>query len=358
VPLSSIYLENYRSYSKDRFELNPGVTLVVGPNASGKTNLLESIYVLATTKSFRAKDSDLVAHNANYFRLVGEQGGSEVAFGYGTSGDKSRVKRVTHDGAHRSLVAHVGTITVVLFEPGDLSLLTGSPDGRRRYLDTILCQTNVEYMSALVQYKRVLKQRNSLLDRFAPEQIRDQIFAWDLKLSSAAAVLVEQRLALIAYLNTLIPELYGKIAGDSPAFELSYMPTADGSDYASAMLQKLDTNLLRDLAIGFTTIGPHREDFEVSFKQSSMSGVASRGEVRTAVLSLKLAEILYMERCSGKRPILLLDDVFSELDSMRRSQLLTQIDGYQTIITTTDADHILVDLPRGYTLVDMENRRG
>ncbi len=358
MPLQTIQLENFRSYERRVFALDPGITLVVGPNASGKTNLLEGVYVLATTRSFRAKDVDLVRHEQDYFRLVGQTDEMELSLGFGQQESGARVKRVMHDSVKRSLVAHIGALSAVLFEPNDLSLLVGPPDGRRRYLDTILCQTDPAYMTALTTYRRVLKQRNSLLDRFATDAIKDQIFAWDVKLASTAGTIVEARKELITYLNNLIPDLYGRIAGTEQSFRLRYEPSVDGVDYGSSFLEALDTNLFRDLAAGFTTVGPHREDFSVKFKDSRMSTLASRGEVRTAVLALKLAEILYMEQQTGRKPILLLDDVFSELDKSRRTLLLTQLVGYQTIITTTDADHVRVDLPKNFTLIDMEVEGG
>ena len=349
--INSLKLVNFRSYKEQRFELGKGITVVVGPNASGKTNLLEAIYVLAITKSFRAKDPALVAHNQDFFRIEAASAATDLSFGYGLI-DGSLVKRVSHGGVKRSLVQHIGTVGVTLFEPNDLLLLSGAPSGRRGYLDSILSQTDREYFKTLAEYRRVLKQRNSLLDGFDESQIRSQIFAWDVKLTAAAAKLYEARLALIEYLNTAIPVHYGDIAGEQLDFALSYAASVDTTDYAASFLKALETNLARDMAIGFTTIGPHREDFKVAFRNNEITNLASRGEARTAVLAMKLAEIAYMEQHLDTKPILLLDDVFSELDSSRRAFLVSRLTGYQTIITTTDADHILADIPTDYKRIE------
>jgi DNA replication and repair protein RecF len=352
MKIQGLELTNFRSYERAAFELHPDVTLVVGPNASGKTNLLESLYVLASTKSFRAKDRDLIRHDQDHFRLVARGEDAEYAFGLSVAGGPLE-KKVTHDGVKRTLTSHVGQIQVTLFEPTDLDLVAGPPDGRRRYLDFVLCQTDRTYLKTLQQYKRVLKQRNALLDGFDIDAIRRQIFAWDLKLTELAATVHERRQELLKTLNTSIPPLYAEIAGERLPMELEYIPSVPG-DYASNFLDALVRNLTRDLAAGFTTIGPHREDFKVHFRNNDITAVASRGEVRTVVLAMKLAELGYAEAQTGVRPMLLLDDVFSELDRDRRSYLLGRLEGHQTLITTTDADAITREFQTPHAIISTE----
>ncbi|GAC1602268.1 MAG: DNA replication/repair protein RecF [Candidatus Saccharimonadales bacterium] len=337
MKIEALELTNFRSYEAARFELHPDVTLVVGPNASGKTNLLESLYVLASTKSFRAKDRDLVRHGQEHFRVAATGEGVEYALGY--SGAGAAEKKVTHDGVKRTLAGHVGQIQVTLFEPTDLDLVAGAPEGRRKYLDFLLCQTDRSYLKVMQQYRRVLKQRNTLLDGFEMEQIRREIFAWDVKLSELAVQIYEARQALLKVLVRSTPLLYQDIAGEAVAVGFEYLPSVKGV-YADEFMDTLAQNLPRDLAAGFTTIGPHREDFKVKFKNNDITTVASRGETRTLVLAMKLAELQYAEEKTGVRPLLLLDDVFSELDKQRRGYLLNRLEGYQTIVTTTDADAI------------------
>ncbi len=350
--IEGLELTNFRSYERVAFELHPDVTLVVGPNASGKTNLLESLYVLASTKSFRAKDRDLIRHEQDHFRIVARTSETEYALGLSVAGG-SLEKKITRDGVKKTLVGHVGQIQVTLFEPSDLQLVSGPPEGRRKYLDFILCQTDRLYLKTLQQYRRVLKQRNTLLDGFDMERIREQIFAWDVKLAELACEIYDRRCELLGVLNEAIPRLYGDIAGGGEAVACEYLPSVSG-DYAGGFLAALTQNFTRDLAAGFTTIGPHREDFKVAFKNNDITAVASRGEVRTVVLAMKLAELGYAEERTGIRPILLLDDVFSELDRDRRSFLLNRLSGHQTIITTTDADAITREFHTPHAIITTE----
>ena len=352
MAITRVELTNYRSYPKAVFDLHPGVTIVVGPNASGKTNLLESLYVMSTTKSFRAKDRDLVRHNATFFRVVVSD--DQDQFALGLSIDNGVTKKVTHNDVKRTLSEHMGTLPVVLFEPTELDLVAGPPEARRRYLDLLLSQTQPDYLLTLHRYRRVLKQRNSLLEGFDIGGIKAQIFAWDIKLAELAARIVEERRQLITAINETLPEVYGEIAGESEQVEIEYLPTVHGREYGDNFLQKLTENLPRDLGAGFTTIGPHREDFKVHFKNNDIVAVASRGEVRTTVLALKLAELRYSEQASGKRPLLLLDDVFSELDSHRRGFLIDKLDGYQAVITTTDADAVVAAINQPHSIIETE----
>ncbi len=335
--ISQLELANFRSYAAAKFELHPEVTLVVGPNATGKTNLLEALYVLASTKSFRARDRDVVHHGADFYRLVA---GGEMEMALAASFSGGVTKKVTHDGLKRTLAAHIGRLQVTLFEPTELGMLQGPPEGRRRYLDFVLCQTDRLYLVALMQYRRVLKQRNALLDAkkwsLPP---RDQLFAWNVKLAELAVDICKKRQRYLEIVNSKLPELYREIAGEAVAVALEYQPSISG-DYEADFLTVLERQLDRDFAAGFTTIGPHREDFGAKFKTGEVVNVASRGEVRTVVLALKLAELAYAQAQTGVRPLLLLDDVFSELDKQRRAYLLDRLGGYQTVITTTDADAV------------------
>lgn len=348
--LEGLELTNFRSYERAQFELHPDITLVVGPNASGKTNLLESLYVLASTKSFRARDRDLVRHAQDHFRVVARTSEAEYAFGLSVAGG-SLEKKAMHDGVKRALVEHVGHIQVVLFEPTDLELPSGPPEGRRRYLDFMLCQTDRSYLKTLQNYRRVLRQRNALLEGADIQRVRQEIFAWDVQLAELALEIFERRQALVGVLNEAAPRLYGDIAGRQEAVVCEYVPSVPADRYGEEFMSALERNLSRDLGAGFTTIGPHREDFKTWFKGSDITAVASRGEVRTVVLAFKLAELAYAEERTGIRPILLLDDVFSELDRDRRAFLLNRLEGHQTLITTTDADAITREFRVPYSLI-------
>lgn len=333
--ISRIALTNFRSYKDQAFDLDPNITVVVGPNATGKTNLLESIFVLATTKSFRAKDQELINHDAHYYRIVGKSDDSELALGFQVS-HQGKEKRAQRDGAKQTLVQHIGHIQTVLFEPNDLQLILGSPDRRRRYLDFILTQTQPQYLSTMHRYRRVLQQRNSLLSDWQGQN--QELFAWNVKLTELATDIDAARRDLIKHINGIAKDLYKDIAGASEDLELTYIGSADPKDYATDFLSNLENNIGRDVGAGFTTIGPHRDDFDIRFKRSDVTAVASRGEMRTIVLVLKLSELKYVEQKTKRSPILLLDDVFSELDDSRREYLIGTLNKYQTVITTTDGD--------------------
>lgn len=349
--LDRINLINFRSYKEKKFKLGPGVNLVVGPNASGKTNFLESLYVMASTKSFRGKDYDLINHDTNFYRVVAGIGEDELIITYLQDAEK-REKRVTHNGVRKTLSDHIGQLQAVLFEPGDLEMVSGPPETRRKYLDFMLCQTDNKYLQALSGYKRVLKQRNALLSNFDTSRIKAEILVWDIKLTELATVIVERRQNLLRFLNPRAEEIYSQIASDTAQIELKYKPSIEiNDDYAGSFMTGLANRLTNDLAAGFTTIGPHREDFTIEFRGRSITAVASRGETRTSVLALKLAELDYCEQASGKRPILLLDDVFSELDGRRRHDLMRRLEGYQTIITATEADTVMAQMLSKYELI-------
>ncbi len=353
MALTSLNLVNFRSYRDESFEFGNGVTLVVGPNASGKTNLLESLYVLASTKSFRTRDPGLVCHNQDYFRIVGHFQDDEVTLSYGLQNGRS-TKHASRNGAKQSLVSHVGSVQVTLFEPTDLELTSGAPERRRRYIDFILCQTNRAYLTTLSQYRKVLRQRNSLLSSFDTSRIKDEIFAWDVKLTELANEIYSRRLEFLNYLNQVAPDLYYDVSGELVKIKFEYQPSVGASDYAGNFLEELARRLTIDLAAGFTTIGSHREDFRVTFKSNDINSVASRGENRSVVLVMKLAELAYNEERSGIKPILLLDDVFSELDINRRKYLVKKVSDHQTIITTTEAEAIK-DIMGDYHLISTED---
>lgn len=347
--VSSLALTNFRSYVSHQLDLHPAATVIVGPNATGKTNLLESLYVLANTRSFRAKDAHLIHHNADFLRVVARVGETEVAYGYQNSAEKSE-KKITHDNVARTLISHLGTLKIVLFEPNDLLLIFGPPDRRRRYLDYCLSQANPGYTLILQQYRRVLAQRNRLLGEWNGNEA--ELFAWNVKLTELASNITTNRLELIADLNAHLGDIYAKIAGSPEQLELQYEATVSAEDYASAFIGALQQNLRRDLGAGFTTIGPHRDDSIIRFRGGVISASASRGEMRTVILALKLAELDYIERHTKTTPLLLLDDVFSELDESRRRFLLQTLSDRQTIITTTSADSIDMAQLENYTIVN------
>jgi DNA replication and repair protein RecF len=338
MAVTRIALTNFRSYTDRVFNLDPGVTLIVGPNGSGKTNILEALYVFATTKSFRARDEALIQQGSDVLRI--EVASPELEYSFAYQKNPTITKKVTHNGVKKSLRSHVGTIPVVLFEPGDLQLLAGPPSARRVYMDTILCQTDPDYLQALNEYKRALKQRNALL-RDHEYISTDMLFAWNVQLVGPGLVIRLKRQGFVDYLHQKLPQLYESIAGKSHELEILYQPSpAITITGESDFLAELEAHVQRDSMAGFTTIGPHRDDLQVMFDGHPIDARASRGEHRSVVLALKLAELDYQSEFARSRPLFMLDDVFSELDAYRRGFLLEAIGDYQTIVTTTEADTV------------------
>lgn len=338
--LSNIRLQRFRSYRDESFEFDTGVNIIVGPNASGKTNLLEALFVACVGGSFRAKDNELIAHGAPWARIDvhGAVGARSVKLMI-QENDSVKKEFVIRDQKLTRLPLEK-TIPVVLFEPNHLLLLHGSPDLRRDYLDNLLEQTVSGYGRIRRDYRRALAQRNALLKR-GPSS-KSQLFAWNIRLSEIGARLAIERQALVERINKQVNELYKSLA-HSGAAEVSvrYAASCDIGQYGSSLLQGLEKRQDIDIERGFTTIGPHREDLLVFFNGRDASEVASRGETRTVLLVLKIMELGFVEDARGARPLLLLDDVFSELDGARRKALTEVIHSHQTFITTTDADVVV-----------------
>ncbi len=348
--MEQIELVNFRSYLQSKFDLGKGVNLVVGPNASGKTNLLEAVFLICATKSFRAADQQLIRYGQDFYKLTAADDGVEYGLSFQDK-NGSKEKQAKKNGRKQTLTEYLGSIQAVLFEPNDLNLASGAPEKRRRYLDYILCQTDRAYLKELIKYKKILRQRNKLLETFNIGSVKEQIFAWDLQLAEAALEIYQRRQGLVDYFNGIGDEIYGQIAGKPIGLNITYLPTVSG-DYGSEFMKALASNLTSDLAAGFTTIGPHREDFRLNFGGREITSTASRGETRTAVLVLKLAELAYTEEKSGMKPLLLLDDVFSELDEKRRTYLVKRLKGYQSIITTTE-EGALGESLKDYNLIEI-----
>ncbi|HWB39289.1 MAG TPA: DNA replication/repair protein RecF [Candidatus Saccharimonadales bacterium] len=336
--ITDLRLQNFRSYKDTSFEVDPGVNIIVGPNASGKTNLLEAVLVLARGGSYRAKDMDLVRHNQPWARLDAHL----------AEGGERTVKIVCEPSPSKALevlgktyrrIGLAQTLPAILFEPNHLLLLSGGPERRRDYLDDLLEQTVSGHGSLSRQYKRTLAQRNSLLKQ--PNTSTDQLFPWDVRLSELAGQIVRARTQLVENLNSRLPKLYKALSGGKVKVSISYLSPWPADQYESRLLKKLEADHELDRLRGFTGSGPHREDFALHFDEKLASEAASRGEARTAILALKILELELIEAERNQKPILLLDDVFSELDGKRRHALTDYLAPYQTFITTTDADLVV-----------------
>jgi DNA replication and repair protein RecF len=333
--ITDIRLQNFRSYKDAAFELNPGVNIVVGPNASGKTNLLEAVLVLARGSSYRARDQELIRFKQPWARLDSLGDNNEArTVKIVARPEPAKQYEITGKTYKRLTVSH--TLPSVLFEPGHLQLLTGGPERRRDYLDELLEQAEPGYATLRRQYRRALAQRNHLLKH--PKAAVNQFFPWNVRLSQLAGQIVRARSGLIDKINSRLPALYKDLSKAKTSVTLVYEPHWTSESYETRFLKQLEGGLDDDKNRGFTTQGPHREDLAALFDGRRAQEIASRGETRTAILALKIIELQLLEATRNQTPLLLLDDVFSELDGRRRRALTDYLAPYQSFITTTDAD--------------------
>jgi DNA replication and repair protein RecF len=338
--ISDLRLQQFRSYADASFEFGEGVNIIVGPNGSGKTNLLEAILVLARGSSYRVNDADLVQFGAEWFRLdaIMEPDDQTRVVKLTTQPKLAKSYELNEKKYQRLTLQHL--LPVVLFEPNHLQLLHGSPQLRRDYLDDILEQTMPGYTSFRRNYRRILAQRNALLKR-PHKPSAQELFPWNLRLSELGATITRARAQLSEQLAADLGNIYAEISQAKTAVTLQYQPKFPLETYESQLLAKLESHLPEDIIRGFTAYGPHREDFTVTFDGRAADESASRGETRTALLGLKIIELQLLEAVRGQTPLLLLDDVFSELDGARRRALTGFLQRYQTFLTTTDADVVV-----------------
>lgn len=322
MTVQDLTIQNFRSYTKKTFSFSPESTLVVGPNASGKTNILEALFMLATGKSFRAgQDREVIRWGAEFSWVKGKLTETKLELLV-----TSETKKYKVNGVSRRQLDFIGNLRTVLFWPEDLELVTDSPSRRRKYLDSVLIQVDREYRRNLLSYERALRQRNRLLDLINEGKAhRHQLYFWNQLLIGAGGYLTDKRASYIEFLNTYrLPQITYRILYDKSVI----------SD--ARLLQYKD----EEVAAKATLVGPHRDDMSFEMKQNSefinLSAFGSRGEQRLAILWLKLAELNFIEVKVSDRPILLLDDIFSELDEEHRALVINLIGKQQTIITSAD----------------------
>ncbi|HEX5447790.1 MAG TPA: DNA replication and repair protein RecF [Candidatus Saccharimonadales bacterium] len=347
--ISTIRLQNFRSYTDASFEFEPGVNIVVGPNASGKTNLLEAVMVLTLGGSFRGRDAELVRFGKSWCRLDGNFQKQARTVKIETA-NGSVAKDFVIDGRGFRRLSLDRTVPIVLFEPGHLQLLSRGPDGRRDYFDELLERSRPAYKSTLNAYRRTLAQRNALL-KHGQSRSGGQLFAWNVRLSELGSQVAVARQELVDQINQNLSRDYSKIAKRKSTVNIVYDSQFPVSVYASRLLSKLEASTVTDFERGFTGHGPHREDFIFELNSRPASQTASRGETRSLLLSLKIFELGLLQKARGVKPIFLLDDVFSELDGARRRALVSHLRGVQTVITTTDADTVVEYFNLGQNLI-------
>ncbi len=332
--ITSLTVQNFRTHESFSLQVSPNVTLITGKNGSGKTSLIEALYIALQGTSFKGSDNDVLQRDQPWWRIVvhfADDTKRVVKFDPSRpSGKKQFV--IDQKTSYRLPIKE--KYPVVLFEPDDLRLLHGSPTRRRQFIDHFISQLDPLYSTTLRKYDRALKQRNNLLKK--PDTTPDELFVWDVALSEYGSYIIEQRVQSIEQINSRLNEAYNAIAQSDDYVSIHYSHTLIGAT-KQKMLNELHASSQRDSYLGYTSIGPHRHDVVFRYNNSPALTVASRGEVRSVVLALKFLEVEIIERLTGKKPIVLLDDVFSELDESRQAALMRNGLDTQLIIATTNS---------------------
>ncbi|MDO4872078.1 MAG: DNA replication and repair protein RecF [bacterium] len=333
MKISKLRVQNFRSHSDFLLEIGEKSTLISGENGSGKTSLLEAIYFALQGTSFRSSDKEILKNDGSkWLRIDLKSADDSIRTVKLEEKLDSKIKKTFEiDGKKSARMPVVSKIPVILFEPDDLQLLSGSPSRRRDFLDRFLMQTYPHFRIALSRYNKALKQRNNLLKRenLSPQEL----FPWDVMLAEYGAEIISKRLEFIRKVNSQISKVYSQIAGVSDQIEVEYLGKNISKE---AILRMMNANYQRDRILGYTDFGPHKHDIQFNFNGKDARNVASRGENRSLVLALKFIETDFLAEMSSRPPIVLLDDVFSELDESRQKMLTSHFSKYQTIITSTN----------------------
>jgi len=365
VFIFDLQLANYRNYARASLTFEKGVSILVGDNAQGKSNLLEAIYLLSTLRSSRASsDADLVRRDiltsdfpvARLTSQVRRAAGNlhlEVAIVGRTTDSSHRAgKRVRVNGVPRRASDAVGQLAAVLFTTIDIELVAGPPLLRRRYLDMMISQVDRGYLRAMQRYARVLQQRNSLLKRIREGQASaGDLNFWNQELAHSGGIIMKARADALGHLVLQSEFQMDRLSDGQESLQVVYRPALgndddvsvpiDDTEWTARMLSVMSQIRPREIAAGATLIGPHRDDVLVEINNLPAGAMASRAQQRTAALSLRLAEASFLRRALGDDPVVLLDDVLSELDARRRQGVLEYFDAFeQTIITTADPDRV------------------
>ena len=338
--IKRLELADYRNYEFLDLQFDKGTNILYGDNAQGKTNILEAIYVAATTKSHKAsKDREIINFNKEeaHIRTYLEKENVETRVDMHLR--KSKSKGIAIDGKKIKKASELlGLCNVVFFSPEDLNIIKSGPAERRKFVDMELCQLDSFYLYNLNHYNKIVNQRNKLLkDMYMNPQLKDTLAIWDSQLVSYGSKIIERRKLFVKQLNEIIYDIHKKLSGGKEEILISYEPDVSIEEFE----RKLQMNQERDIRSKITSTGPHRDDFAFLNGGIDIRRYGSQGQQRTTALSLKLSEIELMKKISKDNPILLLDDVLSELDSSRQNYLLNSIGDIQTIITCTGLEEFV-----------------
>lgn len=338
--IKSIEIQNFRNYEYESIEFDEKTNILYGDNAQGKTNVLEAVFIAGTNKSHKgSKDSELINFNGDESHIKAVVSKRDIDYRIDMHIRKSRSKGIAINGVpiRRSSELY-GLVNIIFFSPEDLNIIKSGPSARRRFIDMDLCQLDKIYVDNLIKYNKTLEQRNKLLkDIYFDSSLEDTLDIWNRNLVNYGSEIIKRRRIFIDKLNSIIEDIHYRLSGNKEHLVISYEESV-GED---VFLQELNDNISRDKKSRMTGCGPHRDDISFLIGDVDIRKYGSQGQQRTTALSLKLAEIELVRQSVGDSPILLLDDVLSELDSNRQNYLLNSINDVQTIITCTGLDEFI-----------------
>ncbi len=338
--VKSLELKDYRNYNQLNMQFHSGTNILYGENAQGKTNILEAVYLGGTTKSHRgSKDRDIIQFDKNesHVRILIEK--KQVSHRIDLHLKKNKAKGVAIDGIPIKRQGELfGMLNLVFFSPEDLYIIKDGPGQRRRFMDLELCQLDKVYLHHLTNYNKVLAQRNNLLKQIGLDRkLLDTLYIWDYKLTEHGRYIIRARKEFIQSLNELTSPIHNKLTGGKENLLLQYEPNVQ----EEALEERIKKNQDKDLFLKMTNVGPHRDDMSFLTNGIDIRRFGSQGQQRTAALSCKLAEIDLVKYLIKENPVLLLDDVLSELDRNRQNHLLNSLGDIQTIITCTGLEEFV-----------------
>ncbi len=355
--IKQVTLKNFRNYINQIVHFDKGLNVVVGKNASGKTNLIESIYCSALGKSPRSnKYKDLIKWNENNCYIKVEVAKKYRDYTVEFAIDIQDKKRIAIDGIPLTKLSQlIGGVNIVFFSPDEMKLIKESPVERRRFMDISLSQQSKQYFFTLSKYNNILMQRNKLLkNNFSSTTLQEQLYAWDIQLAKYGALIVKHRYEFVQKLQTYAENVHNRLTADQEKLSITYESCLEEDNLENmekTFLERLQKDFEKDRNLAYTTFGAHRDDMQILSNDIDMRKFGSQGQQRTCALSLKFAEIELFKNELGESPILLLDDVLSELDESRQTQLLEMSSGLQTIITCTefqeDIPHNRITISKG-----------
>ena len=354
--VESLNLEHYRNYQELSIEFSDGTNILYGDNAQGKTNILEALYVCSTTKSHRgSRDKEIIqfGEDESHIKLIVRK--KDVPYRVDMHLKKNKTKGIAINGLPIKRASELfGIVNVVFFSPEDLSIIKSGPSERRKFIDIELCQLDKFYLHNIVNYNKIINQRNKLLKDISfhfDKSLYDTLDVCDIQLADYGNKIIKRREEFIHQINEIIFGIHNNLSGGRESIELRYEPNAEAVDIYNELIKNRD----RDMKLKSTSVGPHRDDIGFYIKDIDIRKYGSQGQQRTAALSLKLSEIELVKKIIHDSPVLLLDDVMSELDSSRQNQLLNSLDGIQTIVTCTGLDEFVenrISVNRIYRIIN------